>query len=117
MIEDTLYSALCDIGLPVEPEEYTGTDDNYITYNFIDVPVDYGDNKPYHVRRCATITLTLSNGVNPRSYKNAVIDAVLRCGMTYPDVEPLGSIRADGGGGRRQWAFDSEAVEEAYDGD
>lgn len=105
-IDETIQNALTPIVPVVEPGNFLGMEDEYISYTYTEIPIDFGDNGPEAIRYLITIKWYFPRGsANPLQKRRQICRAIAEADMVYPTVTPLDD---DVG---RCYVFETEAVD------
>ena len=96
-------------GFPYSPGVYTGPEDHWFTYNYVD---DYGelfgDDEPLETVNRIQLHYFLPVEENYLKMKNEIRVALLREGFTYPEIESMDDPNPD----IRHLIFECEIEEE-----
>lgn len=91
-IEATIRTALTPIVPIVKPNVYTGSEPEYIVFNYTELPDDFADDAPQHVRYLIQVHWFVpwrdNNGVaiNSGVKKKRIKQALFSADFTYPSV-------------------------------
>ena len=111
-ISERILSALSSIVSEIEPDIYTGTAREYITFNFSEIPDLHAESRPGVIRYLIQIHWYLpwkksGESVNPHAKKKQMKNAIAGAGFTYPTT----TNASDGDG--QHYVFECEG----FDGD
>lgn len=94
---------------PVVPEcmadEYTGAAEEYCTFNFDELPMAHGNNRPHAVRYLIQVHYFLPKGRRPFLKKRELARALLAADFTFPTIENASDETG------QHYVFECEAVE------
>ena len=68
------------------PDQYTGTETEYCTFNYSEIPDAFGDESPEAIRYLVQLHYFLPTGTNPYTKKKQLKNALMNAGFTYPSV-------------------------------
>lgn len=86
MIDTTIRTALAPLGLPVEPNEYEGSAQEYISFVYSELGVLYAEGKPHAIRYILDVHWYLPRDKNPESGKNRIRHLLHNAGATWPNI-------------------------------
>ena len=86
MIDSTIISALSDFGVPIQPNGYTGTDLEYISYVYSEIGALFADSKPHAIRYVLDVHWYLPHGKDPERGKDSIRNLLLAAGSTWPSI-------------------------------
>lgn len=87
------------------PDIYTGNATEYCTFNYTELPANFGDNKPNAIRYLVQVHWLSPSGVNPATKKKKIKNALYDADFTYPVV--VNATDADG----QHYVFECEYVD------
>ena len=85
-INSTIINAITPIVPVCVPDMYTGTATEYCTFNYSEIPDNWGDNAPHAIKYLVQLHWFLQSGVNPSVKKKRIKNALLAADFTYPSV-------------------------------
>ena len=85
-INSTIRAAVTPIVPECVPDRYTGTETEYCTFNYSEIPDAFGDESPHAIRYLVQLHYFLPAGANPYAKKKQLKNALLSAGFTYPSV-------------------------------
>ena len=106
-IDATIKNAITPIVPIVKPNIYTGSETEYIVFNYSELPTLHADSCPRAIRYLVQVHWFLPLKANPNTKKRRIKNALLDAGFTYPSV-----IDASDGEGQH-FTFECEG----FDGD
>lgn len=86
MTTDAAIKAALETILPLYPNKYTGTELEYIVYNYSTIPEVFADSVPHAARYLVQVHLYLPDKKNPNPYKLAISRALKEHGFTWPSI-------------------------------
>lgn len=86
MTTDAAIKAALENILPLYPNKYTGTELEYIVYNYSTIPEVFGDSVPHAARYLVQVHLYLPDKKNPNPLKLAISRALKEQGFTWPSI-------------------------------
>lgn len=87
-----IRAAIAPIAPECVPDQYTGTETEYCTFNYSEIPDAFGDESPGAIRYLVQLHYFCPNigkdGLyfNPYAKKKRLKNALLNAGFTYPSV-------------------------------
>ena len=85
---EMLQSALSPSGLPVYPNVYTGTDEEYLVTNYTVLPDVFAEDTAHAARYLIQVHYYLPPKKNPNTMIQTLCRALADAGCTCPDVTP-----------------------------
>ena len=85
-INSAIRSAVTPIIPECVPDQYDGTDTEYCTFNYTEIPDAFGDEMPGAIRYLVQLHYFLPTGANPYTKKKRLKNALLNAGFTYPSA-------------------------------
>lgn len=86
MIDSTIINALSGFGVPIQPNGYTGTDLEYISYTYSELGALYADGKPHAIRYLLDLSWYLPHGKDPSRGKDSIRHLLRNAGATWPSI-------------------------------
>jgi hypothetical protein len=86
MIDTTIRTALAPLGIPVEPNEYEGSAQEYISFVYQELGAIHADGMPHAIRYILDLHWYLPRGKNPSAGKDRIRHLLKRAGATWPNV-------------------------------
>ena len=86
MIDERIRTALSPLGLPIEPNEYEGTEREYISYVYSELGALYANSRPNAVRYLLDVHWYLPRGKRPERGKDQIRHLLLAAGATWPNI-------------------------------
>ena len=83
-VNKALKSAVQPIVPICVPNVYTGDSAEYTTFNYTEIPDEFGDDQPWLTRYLVYLHWYLPEGINPLSRKRAIRQALISAGFTAP---------------------------------
>lgn len=87
-VNEVLKSAVQPIVAVCVPDMYTGTESEYCTFNYTELPDEFGDDQPWLIRYSVQLHWFLPAKVNPLERKRQLRQAMIAAGFTAPTVTP-----------------------------
>lgn len=85
MIDDLIINALAPLNLPVKYGVYTGTNSEYITYQYFTIPTAYGNDKPENEIYYVNVHYFAPLGEKHTSQRKIIKRLLFQSGFTFPD--------------------------------
>lgn len=85
-IDAKIRTALTPVVSVVKPNVHTGSDTEYIVFNYTELPTLHADNVPHAIRYLVQVHWYLPTNVNPNTKKKQIKQALLNADFTYPSV-------------------------------
>ena len=85
-IDAAIRTALTPIVPIVKPNVHTGTELEYIVFNYTELPTLHADNVPHAIRYLVQAHWYLPANVNPNTKKKQIKQALLNADFTYPST-------------------------------
>lgn len=85
-IDSTIRTVLKPIVPIVKPIVYTGSETEYIVFNYTELPTLHADNRPNAIRYLVQVHWYLPTNVNPNTKKKQIKQALLNADFTYPSA-------------------------------
>ena len=85
-INSTIRAAVTPIVPVCVPDVYTGTEKEYCTFNYNEIPDMHAESKPTAIRYIVQVHWMLPRTSNPDTKKKQIKNALWGAGMTYPSV-------------------------------
>jgi hypothetical protein len=104
-IDATIRTALTPIVPIVKPNVHTGTELEYIVFNYTELPTLHADDRPHAIRYLVQLHWYLPTNVNPNAKKKQIKNALMSADFTYPSV-----INASDGEGQH-FVFECQYVD------
>lgn len=104
-INSEIINALSSLSLPVCPDVYNGTADEYITFNYFSQGDDFADNAPQYERYLVQVHYICPAGTNSLAKRLLIKQYLLAAGFTWPSVTDASDV--DG----QHWVFECEYLE------
>ncbi len=104
MLNSRLMAALNTIA-PTSPDEHTGDDDTYITFNYNSSPADFGDDAPGHEIFSVQVHFFCPGGVNSLSMRRKIKKTLDAAGFSWPSC--VNASDKDG----QHYVFECEAAQ------
>lgn len=86
MIDTTIRTALAPLGLPVEPNDYDGEEQEYISFVYSELGALYAEGRPQAIRYLLDLHWYLPRGKNPERGKNRIRHLLQDAGTTWPNI-------------------------------
>ncbi len=109
-INSIIINTLSPVSLPVEPDEYTGAGDEYITFNYNSQGDDFADDIPQHERYSMQVHYVCPSGKNSISIREQIKQLLFGAGFTWPTVTD--ATDSDG----QHWIFECEYLMGVWNG-
>ena len=106
-IDVTIRNAITPIAPIVKPNIYTGSETEYIVFNYSELPTLHADGRPHAIRYLVQVHWYLPLKTNPNTKKKQIKNALHGAGFTYPST----TNASDGEG--QHFVFEMEG----FDGD
>lgn len=111
-INSRIISALDGI-VSVEPDDYTGSENEYATVNYDEIGDDHGDDTPQHTRFLIQVHYFAPIAVSTLDKRQAIKLAIHRAGFTVPDVQNVsGQDRYENPIKRQHFIYEFEDIGE-----
>lgn len=104
-IDAAIRTALTPIVPIVKPNVHTGSETEYIVFNYTELPTLHADNRPHAIRYLVQVHWYLPTNVNPNTKKKQIKNALLDAGFTYPST----TNASDGEG--QHFVFECEGID------
>ena len=104
-VNEALKNAIQPIVTICVPDQYTGDSDEYCTFNYTEIPDEFGDDQPWLTRYAVQLHWYLPAGVNPIARKRSIRRALIAADFTAPTITPT---HDDDG---QHYVFECEYVE------
>ena len=88
-IDATIKNAITPIVPIVKPNIYTGSETEYIVFNYSEYPLEFADNAPHTVGYSVQVHLFMPLKANPNTMKNSIQDALFTAGFSYPSIQDV----------------------------
>ena len=85
-IDATIRNAITPIVPIVKPNIYTGSETEYIVFNYSELPTLHADNHPNAMRYLVQVHWFCPGNVNPSAKKKRIRQALHGAGFTYPST-------------------------------
>lgn len=85
-VDATIRTALTPIVPIVKPNVHTGTELEYIVFNYTELPTLHADNHPHAIRYLVQVHWYLPTNANPNTKKKQIKQALLNADFTYPST-------------------------------
>lgn len=85
-VDEMLNTSLETIGPPVYPNSYTGDDERYIVWSYVEIPAVHACDAPHAARYLITVRLYLPQKENPNTIKRAISWALFNAECTWPSI-------------------------------
>jgi hypothetical protein len=105
-INSTIRAAVTPIVAVCVPDVYTGTEKEYCTFNYNEIPDIHAESKPHVIRYIVQLHWILPRTSNPSAKKKQIKNALHNAGMTYPSV-----TNASDGADSFHYVFECEATD------
>ena len=107
-INSEIINALSSLSLPVCPDVYNGTADEYITFNYFSQGDDFADDAPQHEMYFAQIHYICPISKNSLSIRDQIKKALFAVGFTWPTVTNAMSTAYTREVDEQHWVFECE---------
>jgi hypothetical protein len=85
-LNETIIAALTPLGLPVVPDVYTGTQSDYITFNFDALPRQFVGNVPVFYLCLIQVHLFASLEQDTENLRATIPRLLTGAGCTWPEI-------------------------------
>lgn len=84
---EKIKSVADSLNIPAYPDDFTKSDEKYITYNFqYEDPANFGDDEPNAVVAMVQVHLFMPRDENFFALRTAIRKGLFEAGLTYPTV-------------------------------
>jgi hypothetical protein len=101
-INSIIKTTLAPVTSEIEPDVYSGTADEYFTFNYFSQGDDFADDAPQHERYNVQIHYVCPRGKNSLSIRKQIKQLLFGAGFTWPTVTD--ATDSDG----QHWIFECE---------
>lgn len=84
-VEQRIKDALAPLGIPVEPDAYTGTETTYCIFRYNSVPDGFADNEPAYERYLIQVHLYSSVGTDTTEQRRQIKQLLYAADFTWPE--------------------------------
>lgn len=110
-INETIVSALEDLGLPIAESLYEGDDEEFLTFKIADtVGADHGDNDPEAITYFVQVHYVCPWEADYKAKRRAIRKALKAADFTYPDITDM----SDSDARIRHFIFETQ-IDNNYD--
>lgn len=106
-VNEKLIAALEPVGLPVFPNMKQGDPEKYFVFNYTEMPTDFGDDEPEHIKNMIQVHLFLPVDFDGVQLRKETKRCLVRGGFTYPKVYDATDKES------QHWVFECEDSEGA----
>jgi hypothetical protein len=85
-LDERIRTALTPIVPVVKPNVHTGSETEYIVFNYSELPTLHADNRPHAIRYLVQVHWYLPTNANPNTKKKQIKQALLNADFTYPST-------------------------------
>lgn len=97
-----IIDTLLPLGLPTQPDQYTGEAKTYFVFNCTSLPDDFGDNAPQHERYLVQVHLFAPDTLNTLDIRKQCKQLLFAAGFTFPAM--VDASNEDG----QHWVYECE---------
>lgn len=88
-IDATIRTALTPIVPIVKPNVHTGSETEYIVFNYSEYPLEFADNAPKMIGYSVQVHYFCPMNKNPNTIKTNIQNALFTAGFSYPSIQDV----------------------------
>ena len=88
-IDATIRTALTPIVPIVKPNVHSGSETEYIVFNYSEYPLEFADNAPKMIGYSVQVHYFCPMNKNPNTIKNNIQNALFTAGFSYPSIQDV----------------------------
>lgn len=88
-IDATIRTALTPIVPIVKPNVHTGSETEYIVFNYSEYPLEFADNAPKMIGYSVQVHYFCPMNKNPNTIKNSIQNSLFTAGFSYPSIQDV----------------------------
>lgn len=111
MIAEQIKALLAELGYPVANDVYTGTEKEYLVFNYQTIPSNFADDEPQHERVLVQVHLFARHTVSTTKLEKQIKRALFDAGYTWPSRMNATEETRSSTGTTRHIVFECETAE------